>query len=159
MMANLPPNNTLRKIDPVEATFMRSRPRQNDTDARVPLFEDTTATAEYNNKDRNPYFRYQAFQKVGSLFTTQSNCYAIWITIGYFEVEDNEVFSPTGQKQIIFDAAHPDGLRLGQEVGADGGEISRQRAFYIIDRSIPVGFSPGRRLNTHDCILLRRLIE
>jgi hypothetical protein len=157
----MPPIGTLRKDDPVEATFMRSYPVAPGS-AREGLFEYKSGAA-HNDTNRNPYFRYQAFQKIGSLFTTQSNCYAVWITIGYFEVEDNEVQIGQQPKQIVFDAAHPDGLRLGQEVGADGGEISRQRAFYIIDRSIPVGFDPvhhpGRRLNTHDCILLRRLIE
>jgi hypothetical protein len=72
----------------------------------------------------------------------------VWITIGYFEVEPTAV-----------DAAHPDGFVLGQELGADSGQITRHRAFYIIDRSIPVGFIPGKRLNTDECILVRRLIE
>ena len=61
----------------------------------------------------------------------------MWITIGHFEVDPVNV-----------DAAHPDGYALGQEVGADSGSIARHRGFYIIDRSVPVGFQPGSRLNT-----------
>ena len=36
--------------------------------------------------NRNPYFRYQAIQKLGSVVSTHSNVFAIWITVGYFEV-------------------------------------------------------------------------
>ena len=44
-------------------------------------------TAPVDNTDRNPYFRYQAIQRLGNLTTTRSNVYAVWITVGYFEVE------------------------------------------------------------------------
>lgn len=112
--------------------------------------------------NRNPYFRYQALQKIGNSVTTNSNCFAVWITIGYFEVEENFVV-PNGGGQatgsVVFDAAHPDGFRLGQEIGIDTGDVTRHRGFYILDRSVPVGFIPGSRLNTDDCILVRRLIE
>jgi len=104
--------------------------------------------ANYHDIRRNPYFRYQALQKLGNTFTAHSNCFAVWMTMGYFEVEQGNV-----------DAAHPDGLRLGQEIGADSGEIVRNRAFYIIDRSVPVGHAPGQKLNAENCILLRRMIE
>ena len=122
---------------------------------QVPLLQPTwnqPTTDNHHNSDRNPYFRYQGLQKMGGIFTTRSNCFAVWITVGYFEVEDSP-FTPK------IDAAHPDGLVLGQEVGADSGEVVRHRSFFIIDRSIPVGFMPGSRLNTDDCVLVRRLIE
>jgi hypothetical protein len=87
---------------------------------------------------------------VGNLFSTNSNCYAVWMTIGYFEVEQN----PGG-----VDQAHPEGVRLAQEVGVDEGNVKRHRAFYIIDRSIPVAFEPGHRHNTDKAVLLKRYIE
>jgi hypothetical protein len=92
------------------------------------------------------------------VFSTTSNVFAVWMTIGYFEVEDHLDTSTSPPTKII-DAAHPEGVRIGQEVGADAGEITRHRAFYIIDRSVPVGYAPGQKLNTDDCILLRRLFE
>jgi hypothetical protein len=110
----------------------------------------------YRNTERNPYFRYQVMQKLGNTFSTNSNVFAVWITVGYFEVEDNR--HVTGG-QMVVDAGHPDGLRLGPEIGADSGEIVRHRHFCIIDRSIPVGHVPGQKLNTENCILLRRMIE
>ena len=56
-------------------------------------------------------------------------------------------------------ANHPDGYQLGQELGSDTGETRRHRAFYIIDRSIPVGFQRGKDLNVENAVLLKRYIE
>ncbi len=97
---------------------------------------------------RNSYFRYQNLNRLGNLLTTRSNVYAIWITVGYFEVE------PT-----TADASHPDGLRVAMELGSDTGEVRRHRAFYMIDRTIPVAFQPGENHNVDECVLLRRFIE
>ena len=37
--------------------------------------------------------------------------------------------------------------------------VTRHRAFYMIDRSIPVAFEPGENHNVDRAILLRRFIE
>ena len=105
------------------------------------------ACMDYN---RNPYFRYQALQKLGSVASNHSNVFAIWITVGYFEV------TPVAGGPS---ATYPDGYQLGQELGADSGDIVRHRAFYIFDRSIPVGFVRGQDLNHANAILLKRYIE
>jgi len=152
---------------PIEATFLRSDPDPAVPTVRNRLFDQIADSSLgnappgvyqqiYRNTERNPYFRYQVLQKLGNTFSTTSNCFAVWMTMGYFEVEENR-FTTGGP--IIVDAAHPDGLRLGQEIGADSGEIVRHRAFYIIDRSIPVGHVPGQKLNSENCILLQRMIE
>lgn len=120
-----------------------------------PLFASESVTP-HQDASRNPYFRYQPMQKVGNVFSTNSNCFAVWVTVGYFEVEanTNNLNSPG-----LIDLAHPDGLRLAAEVGVDTGEVKRHRAFFIIDRSIPVGYEPGQRHNTDKAILLKRFIE
>jgi hypothetical protein len=130
-------------------------PGTDDVHRVEPLFVPDTSVAPwlnsaYRGQDRNPYFRYQALQHIGNVLSTTSNTFATWLTVGYFEVEDN----PTGP-----DLAHPDGLRLGQEVGLDTGDVKRHRAFYIIDRSIPVAYEPGENHNVEKAILLRRYIE
>jgi len=130
----------------VDATLLRRL--QNNTQA--PLWDSPPVIDGWNNTQRNPYFRYQGLMRLGNLVTTRSNVYVVWITVGYFEVEPN----PTG-----VDAAHPDGYRLGQELGIETGEIKRHRAFYIFDRSIPVGFRRGHDLNAEKAILLKRFIE
>jgi hypothetical protein len=143
----------MRQPSPVNATFLRPE-RDTPTD---PLFDHQAIQPAdvYRNTNRNAYFRYQALQKLGNTFTTHSNVFAVWMTVGYFEVEDNV----NGAGVLVVDAAHPDGLRLGAEIGADSGEIVRHRFFAIIDRSVPVGFAHGQKLNTDNCVLLRRVIE
>jgi hypothetical protein len=132
----------------IEATPLRhyNEPANNQV---VPLFN-TTSTSPAINTDRNPYFRYQGLQRLGNLVSTHSNTFAVWVTVGYFEVEPN----PDGVT-----TAHPDGVRLGQELNAETGDVQRHRAFYIIDRSIPVAFQPGTNHNVENTILLRRFIE
>ena len=116
----------------------------------------------YNNYQRNAYFTYQPFNRLTNKLTARSNVYAVWITVGYFEVSPwygvngSGVPNPSGAQ--VFDQAHPDGYQLGQELGADTGEIARHRGFYIIDRTIPVGFLRGVDDNVN-CILLKRFIE
>ena len=94
----------------------------------------------YRHVGRNPYFYYQHLIRTGNSVTTHSNVYATWITVGYFEVNPE-----TGQ--------------LGQELNTETGEIKRHRAFYLMDRSIPVGYEPGKNHNVDRAITLRRFIE
>lgn len=129
----------------IDATLLRVSPTAGATE---PLFGYSSA-ANINNTDRNPAFRYQTIQRLGNLVTTRSNVYAMWITMGFFEVQ------PWG----AVDAAHPDGYCLGQELGTDSGEVERHRAFSIVDRSIPVGFIRGRDLNSDKAVLIKRYIE
>ena len=105
---------------------------------------------------RNSMFRYNALRRMGNMVTTRSNVYAIWITVGYFEVEPNMV---PGEPAPVVDVFHPDGYRVAQEVGIDTGQVRRHRAFYIVDRTIPVAFQPGQNHNVDRAVLLRRFIE
>ena len=117
------------------------------TDKKDPHF-DVEASAAYRNVARNPHFAYEGIQKLQNLTTTQSNVYAIWLTVGYFEVTPRPA-----------DKNFPDGYQLGQEIGADDGSIERPRFFYLIDRSIPVGYEPGDDLNVEKVIRLQRRID
>lgn len=157
LMPDVPGTGSMSKDRPVDATLLRPAPMPGDAASfdDEPLFEMSATGAGYghNNTARNPYFRYQAMQKIGNVFTTHSNCYAVWMTMGYFEAE------PVSAYNVTANAAHPEGFVIGQEIGADSGEVVRHRAFYIIDRSVPVCFQPGQKHNTDDCVLLRRFIE
>jgi hypothetical protein len=131
----------------IDCTLLREYP----DNSGQPLFQSPTlSTQSYNDMNRNSSFRYQGLQRLGDLATTRSNVYAVWITVGYFEVTP---WTPGT------DTAHPDGFQLGQELGSDTGEIERHRAFYIFDRTIPVGFQRGQDLNVEKAILVKRFIE
>jgi hypothetical protein len=139
------------KIPGVHHTLLRLR---TGSTGGQPLFADPStdpsANMDYANANRNAAFRYRDLERLANLTTTRSNVYAIWITVGFFEVFPN----PGG-----VDAGHPDGYQLGAELGSDTGQIKRHRGFYIVDRSIPVGFQRGFNHNVDRAIVLKRFIE
>ncbi|MDZ7619465.1 MAG: hypothetical protein U1E05_20895, partial [Patescibacteria group bacterium] len=124
----------------IESTLLRADP----TSTETPLFA-FDSSDQINDTDRNPYFRHQGLMRLANLTTTRSNVYAVWITVGFFEATPNATI--TG------------GYRLGRELGVETGEIKRHRAFYMIDRSIPVGFVRGEDHNVENTIMLQRYIE
>jgi hypothetical protein len=50
-------------------------------------------------------------------------------------------------------------ITLRQSIPNDPDSTRYHRAFYIVDRSIPVGFEEGKDHNVWDCVRLRRIIE
>jgi hypothetical protein len=88
-----------------------------------------TFTDTYRDSRLDSYFRHQTAGRLANTVTTRSNVFAVWITIGYFD--GNNERTP----------------------------VKRHRGFYIFDRSIPIGYQPGKDLNVEDAILLRRIIE
>ncbi len=147
----------------------------------LPLFSEKRDTS-FSDTDRNPYNMYQPLTRLGNLVTDRSNVYAVWVTIGYFEVEPapnwndpddakkaavrqrfgatlNDSDAATVAGLALYNRVYPEGYMLGRELGSDTGNITRPRGFYIIDRSEPVGFKPGEDLNVEKAIRLRRRIE
>jgi len=162
---DLMPLPSMKLSRPVDATALRGTgpplPADgsvNPTPGNIPLLDNNVYNATfdpmavpyvYQATDRNPYFRFLAQSKLSNMLTTNSNTFAVWMTVGYFEVTEN----PGG-----VDTAHPDGKQLGQELLLDGA-VRRPRAFFLIDRTVPVGYEPGKPLNTDKCVLQRRYIE
>ncbi|HEY6563730.1 MAG TPA: hypothetical protein VIY86_04500, partial [Pirellulaceae bacterium] len=145
-----------------QTLFLEPRRMENPNNANDPFGVNAVFNVAHNDADRNPYFRYYNMQRLGGTVTTHSNCFAVWVTVGYFEAlpwkVTNGVYDPS-RGFLTYDVAHPDGYTLGQEIGSDTGDIQRHRAFYIIDRSLPVGYEPGNDLNAWDAVTLRRVIE
>jgi len=50
-------------------------------------------------------------------------------------------------------------ITLREMVEGDPDSVRTHRAFYIVDRSIPVAFEPGKPHNVRDAVVLRRIIE
>ena len=145
----------------VSATLFRDDPTIPGVPSFAPAIIDAT----------NSYTALEGIQRLSDMTTTRSNVFAVWLTLGYFEVEKiptTGTFSPSlgitydfanpGHRDR-FKAIYPDGYMLKKEVGLETGEIKRHRAFYIIDRSVPFGYRRGQKLNSEDAILLKRFIE
>ena len=105
----------------------------------VPLFE---------TDSRDGYFQNAMRQRLGNLATTRSSVFAIWITVGYFEVDQNDDLR-----------INTGGGPAGVEVGRDVGGAVRNRGFYLFDRSIPVAYEPGKNHNIERAILVQSIIE
>ncbi len=86
--------------------------------------------------DRQPFIALQRLVRLSNLVSFQSNVFAVRMTVGFFEYDP-----VTG---------------LGREYTGFGGEPIRRRGFYIIDRSLPVGYKQGEDINSQSTILLRR---
>jgi len=131
-----------------------------------PLFASDSTNA-YDNAARNPYFRYQPIMRQSNLTTTRSNVYAVWVTIGFFEVEEaddwatdeNGVQARFNNDRDLYNKVYPDGYQLSSEAGVETGDIQRIREFALIDRTVPVAFEPGKDHNVDKAIRLRRRIE
>mgnify|MGYP007073178323 CR=1 FL=1 len=141
----------------VESTLMRPDP----TNPNEPLLGFTSASPN-TDSNRHSAFRYQLLNRLSNLVTTRSNVYAVWITVGFFEVEEAQ-YSPYYEElnysQEEFKRALPDGFTLLGELGADTGETRRHRMFAIIDRTVPVAFERGKTHNTRKCVVLQSIIE
>lgn len=103
------------------------------------MFDIRVSQGAHADPERNAYFRYDLRQKLGNLVTNKSSVFSIWITIGFFEVDED--------------------LRIGAEVGSDTGQVNRYRGFFMVDRSIPVAFEPGVNHNVDESILTSSIIE
>lgn len=89
--------------------------------------------------------------RLANLTTTRSNVFAVWIIMGLFEVDSSGgLISGTSLDDTRFNY---------REVGELSGGIKRYRAFYLIDRSIPVGFEYGKNRNAEKVIMLKRMLQ
>ena len=137
---------------------------------KEPLFsaELIGASNDHRNSQRNGFFRYQPMVRLNNLVTNRSNVYAVWVTIGFFEVEEapnlatftlNNGLNASPETTALYNRVYPDGYSFGREDGVDVGNTRRLRGFYMIDRTMMAGYEPGADHNVENVIRLRRRIE
>jgi hypothetical protein len=97
------------------------------------LFQPTIPAA--NTAGSHPYAQYQLLTKIYNNLTTRSNVFAVWVTVGFFQVMD--------------DTTRP--VKLGPEIGRSENRNIRHRLFAIVDRSNLASFTgPSTRFNPHN---------
>jgi hypothetical protein len=96
---------------------------------------------------QHPYYRTELLQKLMNLTTVRTHQFAVWITIGFFEVLDPG--SPV--------LGTPD--KLGGEIGLAAGRNIRYRSFFLLDRTKATGFDPSEPGDFRDVVTYRRRIE
>jgi hypothetical protein len=126
----------LIRTNPVQATIFR---QEANTSPPNPLFRyhpELTATDLPQPHVLHDWLPISRLQK---LVTERSNVFAVYVTVGMFE----------------FNEQNGD---IGREYGMETGENRRLKAFYVIDRSIPVGYRIGQDHNVEKTIVTRRIL-
>jgi hypothetical protein len=100
-----------------------------------------------DDRRQHPVYRTEWMQKVMNLTTVRTHQYAVWVTVGFFEV----VRSGDPARRI------PD--ELGPEIGASSGQNVRYRGFFILDRTRATGFDPFNPADFRQVVVYSRRIE
>jgi hypothetical protein len=103
---------------------------------------------------QHPYWRSEQLQRIMNLTTVRTHQYAVWITIGFFEVKRQGDIGMIGQGRpdLAYDT-------LGPEVGAVTGEKLRYRGFFLVDRLRLPGFDPGNIDSFRSAVVYRKVIQ
>jgi hypothetical protein len=139
--------------DPLLATVLR-----NEAPTITPLFDYpviSTLETPFASPTRDAASRHELFRRLANTTTTRSSVFSIWITVGKFEVdEQGRLLS-----RVVPGAVFPEKQRELIELGSDSGQTERGRGFFMIDRSIPVGYEPGKNHNLENLILVESIIQ
>ncbi len=122
---------------PINGSILRP---DTSTPARPLLQRDPTTVPAAQSHERSVVHQQLGVTRTSNLAAGQSNVYAIWITVGLFEVDSQT-------------------LTVGQELGYDTGSVKRYKGFFIIDRSKPVMFEPGKENNFNNVVQLSRILN
>ncbi len=102
---------------------------------------------------QHPYWRSEQLQKIMNLTTPRTHQYAVWITIGFFEVKRQGDLGMFAYNPVLaFDI-------LGPEIGAANGKNTRYRGFYLIDRLQLTGFNPSSPGGFRQAIVYKQRIQ
>jgi large repetitive protein len=93
-------------------------------------------------------------QRVMNLTTVRTHQYAVWITVGFFEVKRQGKLAMigSGDPSRCFDI-------LGPEVGLHGDKNRRYRGFFLVDRLKLDGFNPTTTGSWHSAVVYRQILQ
>jgi hypothetical protein len=83
----------------------------------------------------HPYLRNQLLTKIYNTLTTRSNVFAVYLTVGFFEVAKDAAGNYVGDAPGMFP------VQLGAEIGRAEGRQIRHRMLAIVDRTNLQAFS------------------
>ena len=103
---------------------------------------------------QHPYFRSEMLQKAVNLTTVRTHQYAVWITIGFFEVkrQGDLLMINTATPWLAFDI-------MGPEIGASTGDTTRYRSFFVVDRLKITAYDPNVVGSFQPAVVYRQTIE
>src|SRR5208337_725084 len=103
---------------------------------------------------QHPYWRSEMIQKVMNLTTVRTHQYAVWITIGFFEVKREGDLGNILQSVplLAYDL-------LGPEIGAASGQTTRYRGFFLVDRTKLYSFDDTTPGSFTPAVVYRQTIE
>jgi hypothetical protein len=102
----------------------------------------------------HPFWRIEMLQRVMNLTTVRTHQYAVWITVGFFEVKrrgDVEMIA-SGDPRLAFDI-------LGPEIGLHGDKNRRYRGFFLVERLKLDGFDPTSSGPWHSAVVFRQNLQ
>jgi hypothetical protein len=112
------------------------------------------ATSSPGDNRQHPLFRIDQLQRAMSLTTPRTHQYAVWITIGFFEVKRQGDLGNLAQANpvLAFDV-------FGPENGSLTGKTVRYRAFFLVNRLNLSGFNPGSPGQFRAAVTYRQRIQ
>jgi hypothetical protein len=136
----------------MEDTYFRSNP----TNPTRRLFERGTVGTDH------PYRRLEILSKVFNNITSRSNCFAVWVTVGYFEVGPEGVRTTTPMPAgtpgpLVVGVSSTAGMRVNQYLVLDRGAATQEivRILAVGNNTItvnraftPAGFRFAHAANT-----------
>ncbi len=113
-----------------------------------------TATGNnYADAREHPYWRTEQLQKMMNLTTPRTHQYAVWMTIGFFEVlRQGDLGMLSYNPTLAFDI-------LGPEIGATNGKNVRYRGFFLVDRLQLTGYNPASPTGYKQAVVYRQRIQ
>jgi len=148
-------NNTSNAHDRGDTNQLGYSPRRNTSLSSRGEYVNLTKSndGELKTSAMHPYWRSEWMQKMMNLSTVRTHQYAVWVTVGFFEVVSQGDPAAAGTNpDAAFDV-------IGREVGLIGGKNVRHRGFFIVDRLKLDGFDPTSPGKFRDAVLYRRMIQ